>query len=389
MYMQLRMLNIYMKRFWFTFSLGTTVSVLTGVLFYVALRRHYPEWDQLNLVNTSLSSVVAMLSGLAASLFVRSVRNFKPELRRAYRMLCVGIVLFGLAQVQYPIASYTNASFWYLDGFIALPYLAAALFIFRGVRSFAYSLDVRTRWASLRWAVGACVLVAIAVAFLPHARSDFSSTQIAATDVLTVIDAVFLVFVAATVNRIKRFIGAVYSNALQRLYIAFIVNILAGVQYIVINILISRDNNWYFYDSMSMLPFVVGAVLLVRAGYAMFLVNRLPISNNVATRQELQAGGPHMLPIISIITYLAALASKPQEIDLTLDVLRAVTSQLKPGQAISETDRQRLVPVYYAIETYLVTKEPLRAFTAAELRHMVTVEFRLDGAAAAKLWPRP
>ncbi|HEV7454061.1 MAG TPA: hypothetical protein VGO07_02270 [Candidatus Saccharimonadales bacterium] len=373
-----------MKRFWFTFSLGMTVSVLIGVLFYVALQRHYPEWDQRNLVNTSLSSVVAMLSGLAASLFVRSVRNFKPELRRAYRMLCIGIILFGLAQVQYPIASYTNASFWYLDGFIALPYLAAALFIFSGVRSFAYILDVRTRWASLRWAVGASVLVAVAVAFLPHARSDFSSAQIAATDVLTVVDAVFLVFVAATVNRIKHFIGVRYASAMQWLYVAFVVNIVAGVQYIVINILISRNDNWYFYDSMSIIPFVIGAILLVRAGYVMFLVNRLPVGESAAARQELQASGPHAFPIIGIITYLATLASKPQEIDPTLDVLRAITSQLTPGQAISEADRQRLVPVYYAVEKYLVTEEPLRAFTVAELRHMVTVEFGLDRAAAAK-----
>ncbi|HEX3082464.1 MAG TPA: hypothetical protein VHQ86_04365, partial [Candidatus Saccharimonadia bacterium] len=137
-----------MRRVWKTVLLGTFTSLFMGVWFYLALRNKYHTWDQLNLVNTALWAVVAGFSATAAWLFLQGVQNFRPQLRHAYRLLCIGLIIFGIAQVQYPVASYIHAEFWYLGGFIAIPYLAAAVYMFWGVRSFASLVELRSHWMS-------------------------------------------------------------------------------------------------------------------------------------------------------------------------------------------------------------------------------------------------
>ena len=85
--------------------------------------------------------------------------------------------------------------------------------------------------------------------------------------------------------------------------------------------------------------------------------------------------------ILDVVTYVASLASNPDDIDPMLDKMRAITASLGPNQELSKADEQTLLQVYRQIEEYLVTKEPIRTFTKEELRTRIAPELRaqIDG----------
>lgn len=68
-------------------------------------------------------------------LFLSGTRQFKTGLQRAYIFLCLGIGVFGLAQIQLPLVSLFNWSFWINSGGLAVPYLLGVICIFYGIRA--------------------------------------------------------------------------------------------------------------------------------------------------------------------------------------------------------------------------------------------------------------
>jgi hypothetical protein len=83
---------------------------------------------------------------------------------------------------------------------------------------------------------------------------------------------------------------------------------------------------------------------------------------------------------IDVITYLASLVSRQQEIDPILDVLRQVTARITPGESLSREDQALLAGVYDKLIQYLVGKEALRKFTKSELTERVKERFSPDEA---------
>lgn len=71
---------------------------------------------------------------------------------------------------------------------------------------------------------------------------------------------------------------------------------------------------------------------------------------------------------LDLVTWAAGLVSIPQDVDLSLDQVRMITSRLHPGENLNEADQKVLFAVYDDIEQYLTTREPLRRFTKEELR---------------------
>ena len=71
---------------------------------------------------------------------------------------------------------------------------------------------------------------------------------------------------------------------------------------------------------------------------------------------------------LDMVTSSASLVSNIQAVDSILETVRVITAKLEPGQAPTKEEDQRLLQVYLRLEQYLMTKEPLRAFTKDELR---------------------
>ncbi len=91
---------------------------------------------------------------------------------------------------------------------------------------------------------------------------------------------------------------------------------------------------------------------------------------------------------IDVVAYAASLASNPKTIDPILDTFREVTSHVKPNQALSAADQTALATVYLQLEQYLTTKEPIRAFTAAEIRQRVEARLRPQHASNPLFWEK-
>jgi len=79
---------------------------------------------------------------------------------------------------------------------------------------------------------------------------------------------------------------------------------------------------------------------------------------------------------LDMVTYAASLVSNPDEIDPTLDRVRAISASLNPGQPVSPSDTQALFDVYLQIEAHLATKEVIRTFTAQDLRAKFSPQIR-------------
>src|SRR5688572_5375198 len=72
-------------------------------------------------ITFTFSIMAALLNLLAIPLFLSGTRQFKAGLQRAYIFLCLGIGVFGLAQIQLPLISLFNWSFWINSGGLAVP----------------------------------------------------------------------------------------------------------------------------------------------------------------------------------------------------------------------------------------------------------------------------
>jgi flagellar biosynthesis component FlhA len=78
--------------------------------------------------------------------------------------------------------------------------------------------------------------------------------------------------------------------------------------------------------------------------------------------------------VLDLVTSTAALASNPAQIDPILDSVRSITSQVVPGQVLSDGDEAKIIEVYLRLEQYLITQEPIRNFTKEELRARLAPE---------------
>jgi hypothetical protein len=72
--------------------------------------------------------------------------------------------------------------------------------------------------------------------------------------------------------------------------------------------------------------------------------------------------------IMEAITGVAGLVSNAAAIDPVLDTMRSVSSKLNADESPSAADEGKLIDVYLDVEGYLISKEPIRAFTRAQLR---------------------
>jgi len=91
-----------------------------------------------------------------------------------------------------------------------------------------------------------------------------------------------------------------------------------------------------------------------------------------------RASLPDDASYIDVVTYAAGLASDSAAIDASLDKLRHITALQKPGSSLTEADQDALVKLYLTIETYLLTKEPLRNIKKEELRQKLPAAFLQD-----------
>lgn len=334
-------------------------SIAGGALaYYVAARRHvaFPV--------TSAFTITAVILDIGAIwLFLRGLKGFRTEMRRAYVLLSIGIALFGLAQAQIPVVDWFDWWIWVNSGLGLIPYLLAVVLLFLGVRSFGKLFAIKGWWMSV-WRVSLVALAVAALALLlPHVHTQTSTALFDIYIVLSVWDTTFVVFSAVILWHIIKRIGRVYVPPMKMLYAGLVVTAVAGAHYTVVALTLT-DGNWYFDESIVVIPFIAGAFLWLWSGY---LFNTMHVSSS----QDQHSGSQ----LIDVVVYMGGLASDAAAVDPTLDKVRAITAGLGASGQLSEKDKIALAHVYKDLETYLTTKEPLRLYTKEQLQQTLRHEF--------------
>ncbi len=318
-----------------------------------------------------LSVPIAVLHIAAASLFVWGLDGFKRQLRVAYELICVGIMLLGLAQLQTPMVSYFDLTVsWYVtSGFVVIPFVAPILLLFAGTKRFAPLFQLKTHLASW-WAVlGGTVLVSLVAMGIAWLTRGTDAELLASVGLATWASAMLCAtgFMALKTTKVT---SQLYHSALRWFAASNVMSAMAGVTY-VLSLIILGNENIIARDGGTLLPDLLAGLLFVRAGYAFKRINEQAVAQAVDVAKT---------TILDVIQYAAEQASNPAQIDPILDSMRAVTASLPAGQetVLTVEQKQQLQQTYANLEEYLVSKEPVRQFTPTSVRHKIALNFGLN-----------
>jgi hypothetical protein len=316
----------------------------------------------------SVTNIVVQFG--AALLFVWGLKGFKRELRIAYGLICGGVLMLGAAHLQLPFVAYfdhNQQSFYVNSGLIILPYLAPAVLVFFGVRQFAKLFEIKTVWMSFWFTLVLATVCSALLAGVAAVLRPEGGTQFVGNVGVTTWTTVFLLQSSVVLIAIYHQSSPIYHHAIRWLATARWLSTLAGAGYIV-TLLLPGDTSIFTEYGGVMIPSVIASFFFLRSGYYFKLINE----------DAPTAAVPQSITIIDFITYLAALASNPAQIDRVLDKLRVITATFSTGdrrpQLAPEQDNT-LRQVYADIEKYLVEKEPIRQFTTEQLRQKITKNF--------------
>ncbi|HSX28255.1 MAG TPA: hypothetical protein VLF60_02290 [Candidatus Saccharimonadales bacterium] len=373
-----------------------TTGVIGGALLCGALAWLVPnpvKTDGLHFhVFLSAALAMAMLFIGASALFATGLAGFTPKLKRAYRLVCIGVGLFGLAQLQLPLTVLeNNQASWHRLDFMPVVFFAAILTLFLGIRAFAKLFGIKgmsmTWWAPLLVFI---ILASIAVA-LPHPPSPNSEFQFDGANVFTLYIASFVLFGEWQLIQVKRAAGAAYTNALAWLIIGFGVIYAAGIATVVVSLAVG-SGPWYIDIFDVLVPFTIAALLFIRAAYSFNFISTTEHVETLGTSQSFfgnarstARSANESVSSIDIVVLAASLVSNPREIDPILDGLRALTSKLPVGARPSAAQDVELQRLYMQIEDYLVHKEQVRSFTRVDIRQRIGSQLQL-GADSATFW---
>lgn len=354
-------------------------SIVAGVIVTILTAHKFPHYDFLRQAMLGLSGTMAILSIGAGILFLLGRKDFKAGPRKAYTLLCVGIMLLGFSQVQPSIIEYFDLRFltstgW--AGLLVVPYLLSVVFTIWGMRILAQSVNIKTRWASLPLAIFTAFAVAALSMLVPHASFEHKVLVVVQVNSFFAVGlAVVYLFAARLAWIIRQVLGPLYKPAMVWLFVSLVV-----VAFGAVNAAWATrffHNSWYEQDNLKIVPVFFASTFFLAAGYSTLIIRR-KFETDVVT-----FSGQNVL--LGVVLYAASLASRPGDIDPILDTVRAITAT-NPNANFTPEQEQKLGQTYAAIENYLITNEPLRPFDTASLREQITRRFKLDPTMQSRLW---
>ncbi|HSX34187.1 MAG TPA: hypothetical protein VLF62_00910 [Candidatus Saccharimonadales bacterium] len=320
----------------------------------------------------SFTTLLTVLITSSAVWFMRSLRQFKVRLRKAYILLGVGLICFSIAMSQTAIIGLLDQwdSAWATGGGLLVPFLIGTFFMYLSMWQFARLQSVKGVWTSLWVVTGMSVAVAAGSGVLASYVVQYQ------LDGVTVYEAVMgwagaLALAAALLARkIGKNIGPSYGPALRWQAWAFFAFTLGAIHEIVTTWFL-QAGDWYEDYGVYLWGFIAAAALFLRASYEFRLLT---------ARGEVSDAAPAATTdrdyLESLIT-VASLASSPRAIDPIMDDMRFITSSLPKGGQLSAPQKSQLVSAYRKLEEYLTHQDPLRTYTQEEVREQVSPGFML------------
>lgn len=165
--------------------------------------------------------------------YLTALRNFKPELRRSFLYICVGVIFLALESTHYAIIQLFGLGDHPVFRYAGLTWLITLsfVFIFLGLRTYARILGIKTRFASWpAFVLGLATTTAIAI-LLPHNShilpADLGYYQFAFSGLTSLIAAT--AFGAVIARQILRSVTPAYARSIRWLFWYLTVGSVASV----------------------------------------------------------------------------------------------------------------------------------------------------------------
>lgn len=324
---------------------------------------------------------VCTLSLSALVLFLLGLRGFQAKAQRAYYILCVGIVVATVSTIALPVASYMDLWSWplFIYAGLVIPSFLGQFLIYIAVRYFTRTAGLKSWMISTKFIAPIVAVIVLAVAVIPHgelgqwgAATDQKSYVIIHS--IRWVQIFFDVVIVALLLFLSSHISPIYKRALIWLAVAAAIDGLSMLQVHGYEHF-GPEHAWTTATVYGVSPFAFVPIALMLSAYSF---SRLSAYTPKSTAEKITS--------VDIVVYASRLATRPEELDTSLDVVRSITASKTPDQKLDESAEQKLKQAYLEIETYLTTKEPVLNFTPDALRHRISVTF--EGQTDTTFWPK-
>ena len=340
-------------------------------------------------VATSVVLVDVFLAAGSAVLFLMALKNFKPELKPAYRLLAFSTLAVSIGLLVLPYIEYYGL--WenlLLNMGSYLQYLVGAPLMFFGILMFYKRVGFGRRGVLIAALTGVLVFSVIHP-FLPYDGAwdgfGWGRTEYNLFKIVTIIPFVLYGIAAYMTLRMLRRTGREYRSAFTWITVALVLYTINALGIILIEVLgyevtipLFGHDFGIYTDRLYEAPAILGDLAFVIAGYCFAAIGRPKVA--------LEKG--QKISSIDIVVYAAAKVSDNTKIDNYLDDMRTITAGLsQSGGELKPQDQQTLRDVYLKIEDFLVTGDPLRSFKKEDLRADISHRFALDTQSTETFWP--
>jgi hypothetical protein len=202
----------------------------------------------------------------AAVLFVIGVSAYKAKLRLAYMAIAVGIVLVGagLAQVVLLRIFGLLETPWVIYGGVMLPFVAAGLAIYLGVRSRTKLVSIASPLTKLTVVLPLLIACITLASLLPHPTSSLPEVFFDVSNAISMFDVVFYAVSLGLVLQIKNRSGEHYALSMRWLMFGLMGSVVISLSILVATLLTGEAPTGYILDALV----VMGGLLYLKAGHS-------------------------------------------------------------------------------------------------------------------------
>jgi hypothetical protein len=203
---------------------------------------------------------------IAVSMFFLGLKGFKPGLKRAYVLICAGVLCIVSGVIILPLLTIFNLNETWLvtTRAVAIPYLFSGVLIYMGVRKYAKLLNITSLWTKA-WFVAAFVVAGLAItALIPHAPQG-DELEFDIVNGLIVAISLFIIAAAIVALAIKNQSSGIYTNPLAWLFIAIACTSVPAIVSTAFR-MFGMDN--WFTEAFTDFSIMVVGILYIRSGYA-------------------------------------------------------------------------------------------------------------------------
>jgi hypothetical protein len=319
------------------------------------------------------STLLTCLFTGASIILLRSLKNFKPNVKTAFRYLAYGMLAFSVTLVQFIFWGLGDlwTSDWATSGSGLVPIAIATILIYAGARKFAKLMGVKTIMNSFWFVAGVSVAVFAVLYVLAMNFVQYKLDGVEAYIGVCGLGSTYVFFAAMLVHKVSKLIGSYYARAMRWLTIGLFA-LFIETSHEGINTFWFNNGDVYTDYGFYLIPFVIAGFLVVRAGYEF----RLLPAQYVPGKKPTKASTTNDEDYIESVVAVGGLVSRLDDVETILDELRLVTSHYQPGTPLKNEDKDVLVKTYFSLESYLVERDVIRNYTKDEVREHVSPTFR-------------